>query len=265
MDTHEQELAGGNVSSVVRVGDFVHRPVNSWSLAVHELLLHLESSGFDGAPRFRGFDSKGREILSFIKGEVGNDPLKPYMWSEAVLIEMAYLLRRYHDSTVDFAKRQSLDNWQIVYPEPHYPEVICHNDVAPYNTVFVGERPVALIDFDTAGPGPRIWDIAYALYRFVPLSRFNPDHEGELVPYDSRLHREERAARIRLFCEAYKFEECDQLPPMVGKRLTALCTLLVERAEAGVPAFQRMVEEGHLDYYREEIEFHKRHYKEYFG
>jgi aminoglycoside phosphotransferase (APT) family kinase protein len=31
-------------------------------------------------------------------------------------------------------------------------------------------RPVALIDFDVAHPGPRAWDLAYAAYRFVPLT-----------------------------------------------------------------------------------------------
>ena len=52
--------------------------------------------------------------------------------------------------------------------------MICHNDVAPYNTVFVDGRPRALIDFDTAGPGPRVWDIAYAAYTFVPLGASSP-------------------------------------------------------------------------------------------
>jgi len=36
--------------------------------------------------------------------------------------------------------------------------------------VFRKGMPVALIDFDTAHPGPRIWDVAYAAYRFVPLT-----------------------------------------------------------------------------------------------
>jgi len=49
----------------------------------------------------------------------------------------------------------------------HVPaEVICHGDVAPYNCVFRDGRPVAFIDFDTAHPGVRIWDLAYAAYRF---------------------------------------------------------------------------------------------------
>jgi aminoglycoside phosphotransferase (APT) family kinase protein len=41
--------------------------------------------------------------------------------------------------------------------------------VGPHNTVYRGGRPVAFIDWDFAAPAPREWDIAYALWRFVPL------------------------------------------------------------------------------------------------
>jgi thiamine kinase-like enzyme len=123
---------------------------------------------------------------------------------------------------------------------------------------------VALIDFDTAGPGPRVWDIAYALYRFVPLSRFEPDDRGELIPYDATLHRKRRRERIRLFCHVYGWEEIAQLPATVEARLTALCAFIEEQARQGDEAFLRMINEGHLDYYHEEIAFHRRHSREYF-
>ncbi len=34
------------------------------------LLEHLPAGGFDGAPRFPGTEEKGRDILSYIEGEV---------------------------------------------------------------------------------------------------------------------------------------------------------------------------------------------------
>jgi hypothetical protein len=37
---------------------------------VHALLRHLAGAGFDGAPRFLGIDGQGREMLSYIDGEV---------------------------------------------------------------------------------------------------------------------------------------------------------------------------------------------------
>ncbi len=168
MDEEELPLSGGNVSTVVRVGNTVRRTLGPWSPAVHELLRHLESKGFSEAPRFLGIDERGREVLTFIEGEIGNYPLKAYMWSDEVLKEVARLLRRFHDATVDFVPSPGA-TWQFEYPDAAQHEVICHNDVAPYNMVYVDGRPEALIDFDTAGPGPRLWDVTHAAYRFVPL------------------------------------------------------------------------------------------------
>ena len=69
----EQEipLSGGNITEVVRIGQAVHRATGPWSTAVHGLLQHLETQGFESAPRFLGTDQQGREMLSFIEGEVG--------------------------------------------------------------------------------------------------------------------------------------------------------------------------------------------------
>ena len=54
--------------------------------------------------------------------------------------------------------------------------MICHNDYAPYNLVFRDGRLVGVIDFETAAPGPRAWDLAYLAYRLVPLAApGNPD------------------------------------------------------------------------------------------
>ena len=60
----EQVLEGGNTSVVVRVGDTVRRTAGHWTPAVHALLDHLESVGFDAAPRALGTDEQGREVLS---------------------------------------------------------------------------------------------------------------------------------------------------------------------------------------------------------
>jgi hypothetical protein len=136
--------------------------------------------------------------------------------------------------------------------------VICHNDVAPYNTVFMDGRPRALIDFDTAGPGPRIWDVAYAAYTFVPLASFAPRADGHVVPYEPAQHAEERSRRLRLLGASYGLP-IDDLLPTVARRLEASCDLLIERAEAGDNAYRRLVAEGHLDHYRREVAFVRRH------
>lgn len=262
MEQPEIPLAGGNLSPVVRVGDTVRRPRRPWSAAVHGLLRHLEAAGFAGAPRFLGIDQRGREILGFVPGEVGNYPLTPAMWADAALVAAGRLLRGLHDATVNYAAPAAAP-WQFVYPDAARHEVICHNDAAPYNTVYVGGLPRALIDFDTAGPGPRLWDLAYAAYTFVPLTAVAPDAAGRVGPYEPPRHAAERGRRLRLFAGAYGLERVDDLLAMVEPRLEAMCDLLRERSAAGDPAYRRLVAEGHLDHYRREIAFLRQHASEW--
>ncbi len=257
MEHQETLLTGGNLSAVVRVGDTVRRPLQPWSAAVHGLLRRLETQGFDGAPRFLGVDDRGREMLTFITGEVGACPLPAFMWSDESLTGAARLLRRLHDATRGYAPPDDAA-WQFPYPDPMRHEVICHNDVAPYNMVFVDGRPQALIDFDTAGPGPRIWDLAYAAYTFVPLASFVPRADGSTEPYESSRHAGERARRVQLLQDAYDLP-MDDLLPTVEQRLSATCDLLLARADAGDEAYRRLITEGHLDHYRREVAFVRRH------
>jgi len=54
-----------------------------------------------------------------------------------------------------------------------------HGDADPDNCVVKDGLPVGFIDFDAAHPGPRIWDVAYAVYRFAPLpGPENPESFG---------------------------------------------------------------------------------------
>ncbi|KJB89348.1 aminoglycoside phosphotransferase [Paenibacillus sp. E194] len=264
--TQEEVLTGGNVNHIVRMANTVRRPTGYWSPYVHELLLHLEQQGFDGAPRFLGIDDSDREILSFISGEVpGNNypDLEPYMWSDETLAGLARLQRRFHDATEGFVFLTG-GKWQLSYSDEGEHEVICHNDAALYNVVFQQETPVALIDFDMAGPGPRMWDIAYSLYTSVPLSSFAPDHSvGNTVEYRADMHAVERRRRIHLFFEAYGIPVPNDLRRWIIERLTALCHTLRTGAADGNPAFQKMVEEGHLAHYESEIQFVSDHFDEW--
>ncbi len=103
MTTAEEPLGGGSVSTVVRVGNTVRRTLARWSDAVHAVLQHLESVGFDGAPRFLGIDDKGREVLSWIEGEPATRPWPATLRSTQGLVELASLLRDYHDAVASFA------------------------------------------------------------------------------------------------------------------------------------------------------------------
>lgn len=67
----EQPLAGGWMTrGLVRIGGTIRRPLHDRSAYVQAVLLHLEAVGFEGAPRFLGVDDEGREILTYIEGDV---------------------------------------------------------------------------------------------------------------------------------------------------------------------------------------------------
>lgn len=234
-------LPGGNITPISRIGATVRRQAGPWTLAVHELLRHLQQRGFDGAPRVLGFDEQNREILTYIDGIAGFfDPAEvrpPNLWSDQLLIEAAGFLRRFHDATVGFTTSRGAQ-WQLVYPDASQHEVICHNDFAPYNCVFANGHLKAVIDFDTAGPGPRIWDVAYALYRFVPLvpSAVRPSMG---VSSESNMGH-----RLKLFCDAYGLEQRDGLISVIQERIDATRTMLIDGAAAGIVGYQRILNEG---------------------
>ncbi|MFJ8531481.1 phosphotransferase [Bacillus sp. NPDC094106] len=258
---NEQMLTGGNVSNVYRSGDTVRRELKPDSVKIHTLLKHLESKSLNSVPKFLGIDEKGREVLSFIKGEAGNYPLKKYMWSDEALKEIAKMLRLYHEAVSDFPMEE---RWQPIDNTPQPFEVMCHNDFAIYNIIFNHEKPVGVIDFDLAAPGPRLWDIAYTLYTCVPLSRLYHTEEGEAIYYDSLKDAERIKQRVKLFFDSYGMEGIEKgFLKMVLLRVEGLCKTMQRKAKEGDMAFQKMIDEGHYNHYQEELRFIREHGKEW--
>ncbi|TMR09056.1 aminoglycoside phosphotransferase family protein, partial [Nonomuraea turkmeniaca] len=99
----EVPLAGGDVTEgVVRVGDTVRRPVGSNAPLVHALLRHLERIRFPGAPRLLGIDASGREVLTYVTGEVAGRPRPAWLADEARLASVGRLVRAYDDAATSF-------------------------------------------------------------------------------------------------------------------------------------------------------------------
>lgn len=211
-DTSERDgpLSGGSHSGVVRVGETVRRVARPWASSVHELLVHLEQQGFDGAPRALGFDEQGREVLTYIEGEVGQGDqliadqggrfdhrLPGFVWSDKALVHFGALVRRFHDAaaTMSWIGRQ----WCFQARGPV--ETICHNELKPSNTVFRSGLPVALIDWETAAPGPRAWDLGFAAWAWVPFWR-----DEKCRAYGLPTGTAEKARRLRLLLQAYGLE-----------------------------------------------------------
>jgi hypothetical protein len=169
--TIEQPLAGGMYDDgrVVRVGDTVRRPIRPSSAAAQALLVHLERAGFDAAPRFLGVDAQGREILSFVDGEVPLPPYPAWAMTDRAIRGLGALLRRFHDASASF-DAGSVAGWSTSWSDPAGGPLVCHNDLFPENVVFRNGVPVALIDFGEASPGRPAWDLAIAAEVWAPLT-----------------------------------------------------------------------------------------------
>jgi hypothetical protein len=166
----ELPLVGGMdpAAGVVRLGDTVRRPAAPSSAAVRSLLLHLEGVGFDGAPRFLGVDDGGRDVVTFIEGDVPLPPYPRWALTDAALGDLGRLLRSYHEATRDFDV-SSASGWSDEWADPVGGDVICHDDLFPENVVFRDGRVVAVIDFAMAAPGRPLWDLAIAAQEWAPL------------------------------------------------------------------------------------------------
>ena len=187
---HEQPLVGGMDPryAPVRVGDTVRRAAGSSRAAVRDLLLHLEAVGFDGAPRYLGTDDQGREVLTWIEGDVPLPPYPAWAMTDRALADLGGLVRRLHEATSTF--RTTAADWSTQWADPGGGPVICHNDLFPENVVFRDGRVVALIDFAMAAPGRPLWDLAIAAEIWGPLG--DPDRRDQ-HPAGPRRDRPARA------------------------------------------------------------------------
>jgi hypothetical protein len=237
------EEFSGLRSRVVRIGRTVRREVHQNTPAVRALLNHLEETGFAAAPRWLGFDEEGRETLSYITGTAGHYPLKPYALSESTLTRLGLLLRQFHDATISFSPPKNVV-WQNAINGKR--EVICHGDAGPYNIIFRNNLPVALIDFERATPGPRIWDIAFVIYRFAPICD-SPEH-GFTPALLQKIAR-----RIRVFLNAYGFSQNDDLFDWIQLRLKTEIDLFESERSDDPIRRQKKIEAGHLDLYKRDL------------
>jgi len=144
----------------------VHRPIAPCWPATHALLAHLSNVGFDGAPRVLAV-GPATETLTYVDGQAAIPPLAEDTLTDAALVSVADLLRRYHLAAASFDPAGY--RWPRPIPARFRTGLVSHNDAHPANLVFRAGRAVALIDFDWAGPGSAIWDFAAAARYWAPL------------------------------------------------------------------------------------------------
>jgi Ser/Thr protein kinase RdoA (MazF antagonist) len=111
--------------------------------------------------------------------------------------------------------------------------IVCHNDCAAWNLVMgSGDQRWAFIDWDVAGPRPRIWDVAYAIRGMV------------LVDPDADIGR-----RVAVFADAYGLDAAERrrIPELVVARIESSIAGMRRRAEAGEEPWRTLWTSGHRE------------------
>jgi hypothetical protein len=227
----DARLPGGNGEGATRVGDTVRRRTRPWTPAVHALLRHLETVGFDGAPRVLGFDEQGREVLSYLPGDTVGEatPWPEWARSDAALVAAGRWLRRYHDAVRAFVPPEG-SVWH--FGSAWRPGlVVAHNDAGPYNAAWRAGELSGFFDWDFAGPIDPLLDLGFVAFSWIPL-------------FDSELDAR-RPARLRLLLESYGADVSERaLLDAAVIRVRDLADTVERLGTAGDPAFAVQAAEG---------------------
>ena len=206
---------------MVRIGDTVRRPWRGSTSTVHAYLNHLADKGVSFVPRVLGRDDQGREMLSYVAGDVPVAPLPSWATTDEVLSDLGALIRRLHDAA---------QTWQPLSGVPwgRLPgssdvgsraptELVSHGDYCPGNVVFRDRRPAAFIDFDLIKPTTRVIDCVNALHWWVPLKA--PQDRPEQLTTASVAQIGDRVIR---FADAYGLDRAQraQVVPEALRRAT---------------------------------------------
>jgi aminoglycoside phosphotransferase (APT) family kinase protein len=218
----------------VRVEETVRRPAGPWTPAVHALLDYLEAAGFRAAPRALGSDAEGREVVSYAAGDVVWPDHFELLESDDALAEIAQLIGHYHELATTFAPPANAQWWDLAADPSGLHEVVCHNDLAPWNLVRGEGGSWSFIDWDLAAPGRKSWDLGWALLSFIPLTPDRPLEDDSIV------------RRLRVFMNAYGApDELEAALASAVERGEHEAARIRGQASQGEQPFVKLREEGH--------------------
>lgn len=225
---------------VVRIGDRVYRTTGWWTPAVHALLGRLAAEGFRYSPRVIGIDRVGREVLTFIPGDAGMRGWA-HVVSERGLTLAASLLRLYHDTVSGYVPPPDT-TWAHTEGPLAAGEIVCHGDFGPWNVVWRDDEPAGILDWDLAGPGRPMDDIAYALEYFVP---FRDDQTAQR--WMAYPRPPDRRRRLAVFAAAYGLASTEGLVDEVIRRQLLDIPRMQALAERGLEPQATWVATGLID------------------
>jgi hypothetical protein len=229
-------LPKGDVTEgVVRVGATVRRPHSAGSFAVARYLDHLERAGFTGSPRFLGLDDRGRDVLTFMAGEVGAASPEPWVADDDLLVSVAELVTQLLSAAVGFDVDQ---RWFPPRDGVGEATVVTHLDITPQNVVVRDGRAVALIDFDLTRRATPYDEGSNTAMHWVPLR-----DPADVYPRWAGI---DQPRRLRIFADAFGMDAAARSRFVADQieRADATWHRMKQRAEDDGGGWARMWDEG---------------------
>lgn len=226
-----EHLVGGYRSGARREGNEVHRgPTSPYAV---QLLRFLTLHQWPYSPALISSSSQA-SVLEFIDGTAAVTPAqRAAAGADSALAATARMVRELHDLTAGtYLSRGG--------------EVACHHDLDPRNTIYRRDGdvsfPVALIDWDSAGPGRRVHDLAHLCWTYTGI---NPTAVPDLIWH-----------RIRVCLEAYEWTGTDREVVRAMLWWQDRCHRGIRaEAEAGDPAMRALVANGVMDAVRSDYDW----------
>ncbi len=185
-------------TQVRRYGHVVVKDTGPWSATVRSLLRHLESVGFAWSPRLAGPGHNRGEANTLAYTYVEGEFLERGSWSHDAAVTIGRMVRELHEATASY--RPPLDAvWKPWFGRAlgGSKRIVGHCDVCPWNVVTRDGLPIALIDWEVAGPVDPIVDLAQACWHIAGLYDDVVAERKGLPPLA------ERARQLRAMVDAY--------------------------------------------------------------
>jgi hypothetical protein len=238
MTRDNDEILQGTLTHIIHRGEHVHRTTGEWSPTIHRLLGHLERVGFDAAPRFRGTDADGREILTYVEGDAATRPWPQELLADSGVAAMAALLRSYHDAVRDYRPEDA--RWQVFSRAMREDDIVVHGDFGPWNTIWRLGELAGIIDWDLAHPGRAIEDVAQLAWYIVPM---RDNAHARLCGFEAPPDRSRRLATL-----------CASYPGVAHHDVVATATWLMRRELEAMRDQGRRGEEPWASFLRDDQE-----------
>lgn len=228
----EERLKGGNTAeSVVRLGSTVRKPATPSTPAVQSFVAHLRALGFQAAPRPLGIDEQNRQVWEYVPGSLWHSR-KTHSLSD--LRRVGGMIRDLHGAAASFHVPEGAQ-WNMRYEFSGH-DLICHNDLAPWNLV-CSDTGWTFIDWDATAPATRLWDLAWTCISFPP--------------FEPRCDLATAASAMQSLLSGYVLDSSrySELIRLMVMRARAEYDLIVEGAKEGQQPWVKLHAEEHHQYW----------------